>query len=123
MKPKYVLIYYPEARKDYEKLDGSQKDLVDAGLKKLERRADEIGKHLHGGLAGCRALKWRRSGLRLVYRIGPEGLVEIVEIVAIGKRAESKVYAEAASRLNLESSWLMDYARAREGKGGKDVDG
>ena len=101
MTRRFTVIYHPRAKKDYQKLDGSQRKLVLAGVERLRRRADEIGKHLHGGLAGCRALKWRRSGLRLVYRIGPEGLVEIVEIVANGKRAESEVYAEAASRLNL----------------------
>lgn len=114
MSPRFTLIYRPESRKDYDKLDGSQKDLIDAGLRKLEIRADEIGKPLHGKLAGCRALKWQKAGLRLVYRIGAGGYVEIVEILAIGKREESEVYELASSRLRLTNNWLTDYVRARK---------
>ena len=114
MSTPFTLVYRPEARKEYDQLDGSQKDLIDAGLRKLVMRADEIGKPLSGTLAGCRALKWRKAGLRLVYRIGAGGYVEIVEIIAIGKREDSQVYEIASSRLRLENSWLMDYVRARK---------
>lgn len=44
-----VEFYNDDAAKEYRKLDGSVKKLVNVGLKKLETRADEIGKQLEGG--------------------------------------------------------------------------
>lgn len=44
-----VKFYNDDATKEYRKLDGSVKKLVNVGLKKLEMRADEIGKQLEGG--------------------------------------------------------------------------
>lgn len=44
-----VEFYNDDAAKEYRRLDGSVKKLVNVGLKKLETRADEIGKQLEGG--------------------------------------------------------------------------
>lgn len=64
-------------------------------------RADEVVKPLHGELAGCRELKYREAGIRVVYRIVGEK-VEIVEVVAIGARDKGRVFAVASRRLDSE---------------------
>ena len=51
-------------------------------------------------MAGCKKLKWRRDGLRMVFRLGDDGAVEIVEIIAIGRRDKSAVYRRAEQRLS-----------------------
>lgn len=100
MSGRYRLAFIDEgARKEYVKLDGSTRRLVDVGLRKLEERADELGAPLHGALAGCKKLKWREAGIRLVFRILEDGAVEVVEIVAIGRRDKSAVYKAAEKRL------------------------
>ncbi len=75
--------YNKDAEKEYLSLDGSVKAMVDKGIARLALRADEIGKPLGGLLAGCRELKFRADGIRVVYRIRG-GRVEVVQIVAIG---------------------------------------
>ena len=76
-----------DVEKEYQKLDGSQRRLVRIAVAKLKTRADEIGTPLHGELAGCKKIKWRNAGLRMVFRIREDGTVEIAEIVAIGRPA------------------------------------
>lgn len=80
-----------DVEKEYQKLDGSQRRLVRIAVAKLKTRADEIGTPLHGELAGCKKIKWRNAGLRMVFRIREDGTVEIAEIVAIGRRDRSEV--------------------------------
>ena len=70
-----------DVEKEYQKLDGSQRRLVRIAVAKLKTRADEIGTPLHGELAGCKKIKWRNAGLRMVFRIREDGTVEIAEIV------------------------------------------
>lgn len=87
------------AQKEYLALDGSAKRLVDNGLARLRLRADEIGKPLSGPLAGCRELKFRANGIRIIFRI-VHGSVQIVEIIAIGKRERGAVFDSAKHRLD-----------------------
>ena len=83
---------------DYLSLDGSVRAMVDKGIARLVLRADEIGKPLGGPLAGCRELKFRVDGIRVIYRICG-GRVEVVQIVAIGARDKARVFDVAARRL------------------------
>ncbi|WP_282191648.1 type II toxin-antitoxin system RelE family toxin [Adlercreutzia caecimuris] len=100
MSGRFTLAFIDEdARKEYRKLDGSTKRFVDVGLRKLEERADELGAPLRGALAGCKKLKWRDAGIRLVFRILDGGTVEIVETVAIGRRDKDAVCKIAEGRL------------------------
>lgn len=102
MTGRFVLRFFSrEVEKEYRSLDGSVRKLVDLGLAKLRMRADEIGKPLHGELAGCKELKYREAGVRVVYRIVDEE-VEIVEVVAIGARDKGKVFSSAVRRLGAE---------------------
>jgi mRNA-degrading endonuclease RelE of RelBE toxin-antitoxin system len=46
-----------------------ERKIVNKKLDDLEERADEIGKLLSGNLAGCREIKLRDAGIRILYRI------------------------------------------------------
>ena len=83
----------------YLSLDGSVRAMVDKGIARLALRADEIGKPLAGLLAGCRELKFRTDGIRVVYRIR-DGHVEVVQIIAIGARDKGRVFDLAARRMD-----------------------
>ncbi len=72
--------------------------MVDKGIARLALRADEIGKPLSGPLSGCRELKFRADGIRVIYRIR-NGEIEIVQIVAIGLRDKGKAFDIAVARL------------------------
>ena len=85
-----------DVEKEYQKLDGSQRRLV------------RIAVALHGELAGCKKIKWRNAGLRMVFRIREDGTVEIAEIVAIGRRDRSEVYKTAAGRLSKRPA-MVEY--------------
>ena len=74
----------------------------------LQSRNYEIGTPLHGELAGCKKIKWRNAGLRMVFRIREDGTVEIDEIVAIGRRDRSEVYKTAAGRLSKRPA-MVEY--------------
>ena len=82
-----------DVEKEYQKLDGSQR---------------RLGTPLHGVLAGCKKIKWRKAGLRMVFRIREDGTVEIAEIVAIGRRDRSEVYKTAAERLSKRPA-MVEY--------------
>ena len=86
-----VEFYDKTAEKEYLSLDGSVRAL----------RADEIGKPLSGLLAGCRELKFRTDGIRVIYRIR-DGHVEVVQIIAIGTRDKDRVFDLAARRMDSD---------------------
>lgn len=94
-----VVFYNDAAAKEYRKLDGSMKRLVNVALLKLQTRADEIGTPLSGPLAGCKKIKWRNVGLRMIFRIVDETTVEIVEVIAIGQRDKERAYRTATQRI------------------------
>ena len=97
-----------EVEKEYQKLDGSQRRLVRIAVAKLKTRADEIGTPLHGELAGCKKIKWRNAGLKMVFRIREDGMVEIAEIVALARRDCFEVYKTAVGRLSKQPA-MVEY--------------
>ena len=102
MDKKFEVVFIEEAKKEYQKLDGSVKKLVNIALAKMEERADELGEELakkNGvNLIGCRKIKFRKLGVRIVYRIVGDK-AEIAEIITIGIREDLEVYKLAAARL------------------------
>ncbi|MBT2606720.1 hypothetical protein J7E55_27570 [Bacillus sp. ISL-53] len=97
--PKYKIEFIDKkAVKEYKRLDGSVKKFVDIALSKLSYRADEIGKPLERELSGCKEIKFRKDGIRIIFRI-VNGQVEIVEIISIGSREDEAVFKEALKRL------------------------
>lgn len=96
-----VEFYDKTVEKEFLSLDGSVRAMVDKGIARLALRADEIGKPLAGLLAGCRELKFRTDGIRVVYRIR-DGHVEVVQIIAIGARDKGRVFDLAAIRMDSD---------------------
>jgi len=94
----FAVKFTEASRNDLSKLDGSQRVQILKSLTKIEANGMKTGQPLHGNLWDCRKLKHKRLGLRVVFRQSSLG-VEIVEIVVVGKREDSEVYAEAAKRL------------------------
>ena len=101
---KFDVVFVEEAKGDYEKLDGSVKKFVDIAIAKMQLRADELGEELtkkqQSNLIGCRKIKFKKIGIRIVYRIVGD-TAEIAEIIAIGKREENEVYKNATKRLHI----------------------
>jgi mRNA interferase RelE/StbE len=94
----FTTLLTDDSREDFEALDGSQKPQVLKSLAKIESVGMQAGQPLHGLLHDCRKLKHLRLGLRVVFRQSNLG-IEIVEIVAIGKRSENEIYEVALRRL------------------------
>lgn len=95
----YKLEFLPEAKKEKDKLEGSVLVFVEKGLNRIKVLGMQAGQPLHGKLAGCHKLKNKRLGLRIVFRSSPNG-IEIIQIVAIGKRDKLTVYRDAEKRIN-----------------------
>lgn len=95
----YTVKYTAESSKDFEKLDGSQKLLVRKSISKIQKYGMQVGEALHGSLAGCRKLKRKKAGLRVVFRESSKG-IEVIDIIAIGKRSDSEGDKVAENRLN-----------------------
>jgi len=99
--------FWKEAEKDYNKLDGSLKQWVNAAVDRLALRGSEIGKELgntnYAKLAGFKELKNNKLGIRLIYKPTTKGKVEVVEIVTIGKREDEKVFLSAEKRRQKRS--------------------
>ena len=95
--------FLKKAQEDYDALDGSQKKWVQASVERLKVRGGEIGEPLHKSptddLRGCKKLKNKSLGLRIVFRVISSGECQIIEIIVIGKRSDSEVYHTAGKRL------------------------
>lgn len=76
-------------------------DVVPKVLKKILILPDDpmAGYPLGGELTGFRKLVVGRNHWQIVYRIVPDGSVEICEIWCVGARSDAEVYAEASSRV------------------------
>jgi mRNA interferase RelE/StbE len=95
----FRLKWSDESKEDLQNLDGSQKKLIRKGLLKIEENGMNTGTKLHGKLMDCNKLKYKKVGLRIVFRQNNDH-IEIIEIIVIGKREDSEVYDEAVKRLN-----------------------
>lgn len=99
LKLNYELEYFKEAKEEYQSLDGSQRKLVDKALDRIKLKGTNAGKPLAGSLCGCYKMKHKKAGLRIVFRPCKDH-IEIIQIIAIGKRDKKKVYKQATSRIN-----------------------
>ena len=87
-----------EISEELKRLDGSQRVLINKSLKRIQLRGAQAGQPLKGNLAGCRKLKHKQAGLRVIFRESPVG-IEIIQVIAIGKREDSQVYKIAEKRI------------------------
>jgi mRNA interferase RelE/StbE len=94
----YELEWTELSAADYNNLDGSEKVVVDKALKKIQVFGMQAGAALSGEMPGCRKLKHRKMGLRIIFRESPNG-IEIIQIVSIGKREDLKAYHLAEKRI------------------------
>lgn len=103
----------PDALREYNKLNNSVLDIVNKQIDELEFRADEVGKILENNnstkLAGCREIKLRDAGLRIIYRITNKTVevLRIVYILTIEKRSKDFVF-KIADKRNREFRQLKD---------------
>ncbi|AQU80848.1 addiction module toxin RelE [Planococcus faecalis] len=86
----YQLEWTQYSTEDYEQLDGSQKIFVHKALDRIKLRGVEAGQSLHGNLAQCNKLKTKKMGLRIILSEA-EATIQIIQIVAIGKRDKEKI--------------------------------
>lgn len=94
----FEINYWDEAKKEYQHLDGSQKVFVDKAIDRIKIRGMQAGASLHGDLHNCRKMKNKRMGLRIVFT-QENNKINIISIIAIGKRSDKEVYRNAESRL------------------------
>lgn len=97
--------YYPEAKKDVRKLDGSQQKIVKKAIEKIANNPLSIyeggyGKPLGNknglDLRGLYKVKLKKLGLRIIYELVKEN--NVYKIVVVGLRADNEVYEIAAQR-------------------------
>lgn len=102
----YKLSFIKKAIEDYKSLDGSQRKVVDKAINKimlnpLPNTEGGYGKPLRNQnsseLAGLLKIKIKNVGIRIVYKLIRQD--DVILIIIIGARADSKVYKEAEKRL------------------------
>ena len=100
---RYKIVVKREVEDDLKKLTKAQKILVFKQFKKLESSPQlgvQLGNRAGFDLSGLRKLYVDKKKIRIVYRIYEEQIV--VEVIAVGKREDMKVYAEANRRVKGE---------------------
>lgn len=100
MKP-FAVVLSAGAHKDFARLSPSAKPEIVRGMRRvaqnpLPRERGGYGKPLGGKLAGLFKIKFRRSGIRVVYAL--RETAEEMIVVVIGLREDGHVYAEAEKR-------------------------
>ncbi|TCL76494.1 mRNA interferase RelE/StbE [Hydrogenispora ethanolica] len=118
MADRFLILYTPGAVKELRELDGSVKPIVAKYLKRLAEEANHIGKPLRNDkdsrLAGCRELKLKQAGIRILYMITGEKVEvigvtkEVLQVLAVGKRAEYDVFKDASKRLEEFAAPAVD---------------
>ena len=97
--------FLPEARDDLSRLDGSVRPQVLKGIRKVSRNplpdssggyGKPLGNQSGTDLSGLMKIKFRKIGIRVVYKI--EMTENVIKIVIISARADNKVYEEAENR-------------------------
>lgn len=76
----------PAAQEEYKQFKNPTLEIINKAIDKLESRADEVGKELSNytntKLAGCKEIKLRDAGVRIVFKITNE-IVDILRVVYI----------------------------------------
>lgn len=101
----WMIQFLKDADADYQKLDGSQRKLVDKALEKVKQNPLPVHEGGYGkplankngsNLSGLLKIKLKASGIRIVYK-----LVRVetsMLIVVIGMREDEAVYSLANKR-------------------------
>ncbi len=97
----YSIVFHKDAKRDYEKLDGSVRLLVLKQLNKIKKnpfQGLELGNKAGLNLIGYRKIYVNKKQLRIVYKIDKEKIEVLV--VSINKRENMKSYKLAYLRKN-----------------------
>lgn len=105
--------YHPEAFKELEKLDGSVRKIVLAGIKKVSKNplpqneggyGKPLGNKNGNNLTNFLKIKFLNIGIRVVYKLvieEKENKTKEMYIIVISARADNEVYNLANSRKTL----------------------
>lgn len=102
----WSVYYIPQAVKDLENLDNSQRILVLKSIQKVQqnslpdyegRYGKPLGNHSDSKLSGLLKIKLKKLGLRIVYQVVKEDTV--MKIIIIAVRDDEAVYKMAESRI------------------------
>ena len=96
----YRLKFIPDALDEWQKLDGSIRELFRKALKKRLVQPHQPASRLHGDLNFCYKIKLKKQGYRLVYTVEDDQLVVLV--LAIDKREDLAAYHSAMLRLMVK---------------------
>ncbi len=94
----YRLFFLPEARQEWDALDGSLKTLFKAALKKRLETPRLPGSQLRPPLVDCYKIKLRGVGYRLVYLVRDDATPPDLVVLVVGRR-DGGVYEAAAGAL------------------------
>ena len=95
----YEVLFHPEAKKEFEQLDGSVRKVVLKQLLKLQESphlGETLGNKAGLDLTGYRKMYAYKKKIRIVYRIH-EGRL-LIFIMAVGDREDMAVYRDAYRR-------------------------
>ena len=103
-KPRFDIRFDKDAGKEYQKLKQPALEMVNKSIDELEYRADEVGKPLANKrtmkLAGCREIKLRKAGIRIIYKITDQqvDVLRVIWILSVEKRSDDYVFKKASHR-------------------------
>lgn len=97
--------FLTEAQDDLNKLDGSVRPQILKGIRKVSQNplsdssggyGKPLGNQSGTDLSGLMKIKFKKIGIRVVYKI--ENDINVMKIVIISARADNQVYEEAERR-------------------------
>jgi mRNA interferase RelE/StbE len=91
-----------EALKDYKKLDGSIKKVINKKITELSEKpfiGEELGHKHNIDLTGFFKIYAAKKSYRIVYRLITPEEIEIIEIWGIGKREKEEIYKLIGKRI------------------------
>lgn len=97
--------FLPEAIDDLKHLDGSVRPQILKGIQKVSRNplpgsgggcGKPLGNRLGTDLSGLMKIKFKKVGIRVVYKV--EIIQNVMKIIIISARADNQVYEEAEKR-------------------------
>lgn len=106
----WVVKYLPEAKKDLQDLDGSQRVLILKAIKKVQQNplsqieggyGKPLGNKSGNNLSGFLKVKLKAAGLRIVYKT--VRINDTMLIIVIGARADEEVYDIAKKRIDAHN--------------------
>ncbi|MBQ0167834.1 MAG: type II toxin-antitoxin system RelE/ParE family toxin [Treponema sp.] len=99
--------YHPEAEKELSRLDGSVKKIVLAGILKVSQNplpqseggyGKPLGNINGNDLTGYFKIKFKKIGIRVVYKLIQDAVTHEMYILVISARADNEVYDLAGRR-------------------------